>query len=409
MVGKKNFIWNTAGSLIVALSNAIILMFCTRINTTEIAGIFSISYATAYIFNTIGDFGIRIFQVSDTKRKYIFSEYLGARIIAIILMVILGTVFILLDGYRNEKFAVAFILILYRIIENLSESTQAEFQLNDRLDMAGKSMLIRTIPALAVCLCLDIITKNFIISLLGMLIINLTLFMLYDVRNVKKFTNINFKIDKKDVKEILIECLPLAISTLISIYVINSVKYAIDKSGNYTMQTYYNIIYMPTFAINLICIFVSKPFLKPFGEYWNSKEYNKLFATIFKIIGILVIMTILIEVACYLVGIPVLEMLYGVKLKEYKIDLILLVFSGLLYAISTIIFNALGAMRKQKYTIIPYAISAVYALIVPKFLVKQSGMRGAVASSIEVMAILCVTMLITLLVNILKVKKLKNV
>ena len=45
----------------------------------------------------------------------------------------------------------------------------------------------------------------------------------------------------------------------------------------------------------------------------------------------------------------------------------------------------------------------------PKFLVKQSGMRGAVASSIEVMAILCVTMLITLLVNILKVKKLKNV
>lgn len=405
MISKKDFIWNTIGCMIVALFNAIVLMFCTRINTTEIAGIFSISYATAYIFNTIGDFGIRIFQVSDTKRKYDFSEYLAARIISIILMVILATAFIIIDGYRNEKFIIAFILILYRIIENLSESYQAEFQLNNRLDIAGKSMIIRNVLALVICLIVDIITKNFIISILFMLLTNLVVFLLYDVQKLKRFTKIHLKVDFNKTKEILLECLPLAISTLISIYVINSVKYAIDKTGSYSMQTYYNIIYMPTFVINLISIFLAKPFLKPFGEYWNNKQYNKLYRAIGKIILLLFIATILIEVVCYFIGIPILNVLYNVDLSQYKIDLLLLIFSGLLYAISTIIFNALGSMRKQKYTIIPYIISALFALIIPKYLVKNFNMSGAVASSIIIMAILCVIMIITFLINIRKVKK----
>ena len=56
MIKKREFIWNTIGSFISALLNAIILAFCTRINGIEIAGIFAISYASMCILNSIGDF-----------------------------------------------------------------------------------------------------------------------------------------------------------------------------------------------------------------------------------------------------------------------------------------------------------------------------------------------------------------
>lgn len=407
MITKKEFIWNTIGSIIVALFNAIILMFCTRINTIEIAGIFSIAYATAYIFNAIGDFGIRIYQVTDTNKKYNFSEYLAARVISIILMCVSAIIFIVVDGYRNEKIIISIILILYRIIENLSESFQAEFQLNGHLDIAGKSMTYRNIAALLTCYLVDKFTENFILALISMLAINLILFLLYDVKKIKQFTNISFKFNMKKVKEVIIQCLPLAISTLISIYVINSVKYAIDRFGNYTMQTYYNIIYMPTFVINLVSIFISKPFLKPFGEYWNNKEYKKLYCTIGKIIAFLFGTTVAIEIVCYFIGIPVLNILYKVDLSSLKLQLILLILSGFLYAISTILFNALGTMRKQKYTLIPYTLSAIFALIVPKYLVQKYNMQGAVISSILIMLILCITMGILFISN-LKRKKEKN-
>ena len=84
MIKKSEFAWNMLGSFVYAMFSAIILAFCTRINGLEIAGIFSIAYATSCILNSIGDFGIRVFQVTDTNRKYKFSSYLSARIIAIL-------------------------------------------------------------------------------------------------------------------------------------------------------------------------------------------------------------------------------------------------------------------------------------------------------------------------------------
>ena len=76
MIKKREFIWNTIGSLISSILNAIILAFCTRLNGIEIAGMFSISYATACILDSIGNFGLRIYQTTDTKRKNSFLSIL---------------------------------------------------------------------------------------------------------------------------------------------------------------------------------------------------------------------------------------------------------------------------------------------------------------------------------------------
>ena len=148
MIKKREFIWNTLGSLISSLLSAIILAFCTRLNGIEIAGMFAISYATACVLNSIGDFGIRIFQVTDTNRKYTFSEYLVSRIFAVTLMSIIAIIFVAVTGYRKEKLAICLLLIVFRVIENLSESYQAEFQLNGRLDLGGKTMVYRNLAGL---------------------------------------------------------------------------------------------------------------------------------------------------------------------------------------------------------------------------------------------------------------------
>ena len=394
MIKKKEFIWNTIGSLISSLLNAIILAFCTRLNGIEIAGMFSISYATACILNSIGDFGIRIYQVTDTERKNSFSEYLVTRLIAVALMVIIGVAFVLITGYRKEKLWICILLIAFRAIENISESYQAEFQLNGRLELGGKTIVYRNIAGLVAFFILDKITKNIIVSLIGLVMANLIIFMLYDLKLIKKFTKVNLKVNKAEIKKILKECLPLAISTLISMYVINAVKYAIDNSGDYTMQTYFNILYMPTFVINLVSIFIIKPFLKPFGDYWNGREYKKFVKIILGIVGVLAAATICVEIGCYILGIPFLNLLYGVDLSQYKIHLLLLILSGFLYASANVFFNALGTMRKQKLTTVTYILTAIFALTVPAKLVEKYSMTGAVLSCIMVMGMLFVFMAI---------------
>ncbi len=392
MIKKREFIWNTIGSLISSVLNAIILAFCTRLNGIEIAGMFSISYATASILDSVGNFGLRIYQTTDTERKNTFSEYLIARLFAVTIMVMVGIIFVIVTGYTEEKLYICILLILFRAIENISETYQAEFQLNGRLELGGKTIIYRNIIGLIVFFILDYITRNIILSLIGFLITNIIIFAVYDARLIKKFTKISFKVNKENVIKVIKECIPLAVSTLISMYVINAVKYAIDKSGDYTMQTYFNILYMPTFIINMLSIFIIKPFLKPFGEYWNEKKYKKFVKIILAIVGILALATICAEIGAYIVGIPMLNLLYGVDLGDYKIHLMLLIFSGFLYACTNVLFNALGTMRAQKLTTIAYTVVSIFALFVPEKLVELYGMTGASISCIIIMNLLFICM-----------------
>lgn len=402
MVKKSEIIWNTMGSFAESLLNAILLMFCTRLNGTEIAGMFSISFATTTILNAIGDFGIRIYQVTDTNRKYKFGEYLISRIIVVALMLIIGILFIILTGYTAEKLWICIALILFKVIDNLSETYQGEFQLRSRLDLGGKSMVIRVLISLLIFFLVDRISKNVIISSFLMVLTNLILFILWDVRILSKIEIDKIEIDISHIKEILKACFPLAISTMLSLYIINATKYAIDNFGNYTMQTYFNVIYMPTFVINLVSAFVIKPFLKPFGDYWTKKEFSKFIKTILMIILILASSTILIDLTCFILGVPVLSFIYGIDLGPYKLEMILLVISGFFYASSTVIMYALSTMRRQKLTTISYVLTSVLALIVSNLFVNRFGMMGAVGANMITTITLFATLITFLIISLKK-------
>ena len=404
MVKKSEIIWNTLGSFVVSLLSAVLLMVCTRLNGTEIAGMFSISFATATILNAIGDFGIRIYQVTDTNRKYKFGDYLLARVFVVITMVIIGILFVNISGYTAEKLWICIALIMFKVIDNLSETYQGEFQLRNRLDLGGKSMVIRVLSSLIVFFITDVITKNVIFSCITFVLTNLTLFLLWDVRILSKFQKLEIKYDKNNIKEILLDCLPLAISTGLSLYIINATKYAIDNFGDYTMQTYFNVIYMPTFVINLVSAFVIKPFLKPFGDLWNSKEYLKFIKSISLIILILAGATICIDIACALLGVPVLSFIYGIDLSLYKIEMILLVISGFFYASATVMLYALSTIRKQKLTTIAYIITSVIALIASNICVNKWQMKGAIVSNMITTVTLFVLLVIFFLYELKKSK-----
>lgn len=402
---KNEMIWNTLGSFLYSMFNAIILMICTRLNGIEIAGIFSICYATCCILNSIGDWGIRIYQVTDTNRKYKFEDYFYARVLAVFGMIVIGVIFTLISKYSDEKLFICITLILVRAVDNFSETFQSELQLNNRLDLAGKFLLLRNLIEIVTFLIVNILTQNIYLSFGSILCSSVIMLLGLDVHFVKKMITLKMKINKKKIYEILKECFPLAISTLISVYIINSVKYAIDNTGNNIMQTYFNILYMPTFVINLISILIIKPFLKPFGDYWNNREYENFIKIILKMVLILTIITFFIIFVSSLIGIPILNILYNVDLNQYKIHLIILLISGLFYACSTVIFYAIGTIRKQKSTTIVYGITAIVAIAISNILVKKFEILGATVSTLLIMLILLLGMIIAFVYGYRKSKK----
>lgn len=405
MVKKSEFIWNSIASLVASMLNAVLLLFCTRINGTDMAGMFSISFATSVILNAIGDYGIRIYQVTDTKRKYQFGEYIALRIVVVAIMVMVAIAFVLISGYDTTKLVITLLLVLFRVIDNLSETYQGEFQVHGRLDLGGKSVVIRNGLAIFMFLVADAITKNMMISCLVLFLTNLFIFLLFDKRCIKKFNQDKVIFTKDVVFSMLKECFPVFVSTILSLYLTNAVKYAIDSVSTYEMQTYYNIIYLPTFTINLASIFIIKPMLKVLGDIWNEKKYQEMLKVIIKIAGLILVVTLLIEIVCFAIGTQLLSFVYGVELNQYRMDLCLLVLSGTLYALTVLFLYILTTMREQKKATIGYLITSIFALIIPKILVQKYGMTGASLSNLLITFLLLVFLVIPFVIKYRKAVK----
>lgn len=408
MVRKSEFIWNSISSMVASMLNAILLLFCTRINGTIAAGIFSIAFATSVILNAIGDYGIRVYQVTDTKRNYKFGEYRALRVVTVLLMVFIGIVFVFMSGYELEKLIICLLLILFRVIDNLSETYQGEFQIQGRLDIGSKSVIIRNVLAMIAFLITDCITKNIIISTAVLFITNLILFFMYDIKKMKLFSKDKIDFNTSSLKILLKECFPICISTLLSLYITNAVKYAIDNFGDYDMQTYYNIIYLPTFTINLASLFIIKPMFKAFGEYWNENKIEKFTKMILILIVLIMVVTMIIEFICMFIGIPILNFIYGLDLQNYKTDLLILVLSGGFYSITILMLSVSTTIRKQKSTTIVYIIVSLISLLLSNIMVSKLGMRGASIANVIITAILA-TMLIGIYLKEIIVKKKKMV
>lgn len=405
MVKKTEFMWNILASTVSSIINAVLLMFCTRINGIEIAGMFSIAFATSSILNAVGDYGIRPYQVTDTNRKYKFGEYLSLRIIIVSVMFIIGTAFVIISRYEFTKAMICLFLVLYRVIDNLSESYQSEFQIQGRLDIGCKSVVIRNIAAIIIFLVINYLTRNIIFATIAMVLINLLIFIIYDLNKIKSYTTETPNFNKVTLKKLLMECFPVCISTLLSLFLANVVKYSIDMYGNYDMQTYYNIVFLPTFTINLASTFIVKPMFKSFGELWNSGNTKKLNKLIIIIAGITALATGFIELVCYFIGPQILQLIYGVELSQYRNELLTLLIAGFFFAIANLMIYITTTIRKQGYATIIYLIVSVFAIFISNYMVRSMQIMGASIANLMIAALLAIMLIQLYVLEIYKMKK----
>src|SRR5574344_719486 len=117
MIRKSDFIWNMIGSVIQALFITIVSMVMIRVNGVDDVGVFQIAYATATILYAIGDYGMRVYHVTDTNRENSFATYLYARVFVNVMMILSGVVFVFAARYNTKKAVICLLIVLFRFVD----------------------------------------------------------------------------------------------------------------------------------------------------------------------------------------------------------------------------------------------------------------------------------------------------
>ena len=107
------------------------------------------------------------------------------------------------------------------------------------------------------------------------------------------------------------------IGTFLSLLLYNIPKYAMAGVMTDEYQTYYSILFMPSFVISLMCEFVFKPTITTIAELWWENNVKKFTLYILRIIGIILVCCVAVVAGGHLIGRTLLEIIYGVDPVSY--------------------------------------------------------------------------------------------
>ena len=393
---KKDFILNTLVSLIHAFYSLFFLIIVTRINGLNNSGIFSYGFAISNIFLTVAMFGGRNFQITDEKNEFRNNLYKNFRYLTTIISVILFSLIILFFNYSTYKYLIIVLLIIVRSFESISDVYFGILQKNNKLYLVGISLFFKNLISLIVFLVTDYIFKNLYISIISWGIVNLLFLTLFDILKSKKVYNEKFEIETK-YKEIFTKTLYFFLFTFIATFIINIPRYFIDFYLSDEIQGIYGIIVMPATMTALLSQFILQPYIVRLSEY-NNKDINKFKESVKKLFTYTIIISIICIVLAYFVGIPVLNLIYGLNLNDYRYYLLIIMVGSSFYALNNILNVLYTIKRKTKLQFIIYLISIILSLVITFLLVKNYGLLGGVISYL-------VTMLIVFIFYIIKINK----
>ena len=168
-ISKNSYIWNMAGSMLLAFQSVIMLMILTRVLGLIEAGILTIAYANANLFQNIGKYGMRNFQVSDVKAQFSFAEYKASRIVTAIAMVAVSFIYVIYTAINNdytvEKTQIILWMCLFRVVDVIEDVYCALYQSKNRLDIGAKIMTLRQVITLIVFGVGVVILKDLLLAL----------------------------------------------------------------------------------------------------------------------------------------------------------------------------------------------------------------------------------------------------
>lgn len=294
-------------------------------------------------------------------------------------------IFVLFKHYDNYKSIIFIFLAFSKCLEAFSDVLYGILQKNNQLNIVGKSYFYKAILSVVLFVVVDIYTQNVIISISMIILVWILMIIFYDFRHIKNLLDKKENISIKKSFLIFKNGFFIFIISFLGLYLINAPKYAIDNYLANDLQTIFGIIVMPATIMGLVGQFLLHPYLTTIVELYKENKINQLNKLIFKIVKYIVYFGIVASILAYLIGIPVLNLIYGIDISAYRIHLVFIIISSTLYNIGIIYSTLLTTIRKTFIQFVIYGLISIIALIISDILTKMLKIDGSVIAYFIIM------------------------
>ncbi|QQO78413.1 lipopolysaccharide biosynthesis protein [Actinomyces sp. HMT897] len=384
----RDYLWNTAASLMTSLATVVMLLVVTRTAGIRAAGVYSLAIAVGQQFQTLGMYEVRTYHVTDLRHRFTFGTYLATRIVTVALMLVGIVGYAMVSGDGGSDLLLIVLVASLRVFDAFEDVYVCELQRVGRLDLGGRACFWRALSTTASFSGMLVATGNLLVSTVVSLVVSLVVMVGVYLPPSRGLFPLRPTWDPRRVGQVLLACLPLFLASFISMYLSNAPRFAIDRYLDPTQQGYFAILFMPAVTINLMSLVIFRPLLTRMAGLWVQGDRPGFRAVVNRGLLATAGAFVVVGLVTYVAGVPILGLVFGKDVSAFSVELMVLVAGGAMNAASVVLYYALTTVRLQNLVFAGYVLAAGAITLLCVVLVPQGSLLGASVAYTAAMSVL---------------------
>lgn len=377
---RANFLWTFIGNLIYGACQWGMIIVIAKLTSTEKLGHFALALAVTAPIIMFFNMQLRAVQATDVKEIFSFKEYLGHRLIALILALL--TIFTVSLFYGRNAMLIILAIALAKAIESIGDIIYGLFQHRERMDRIARSMMIKGVSSLIVLGVVIWISRSIFLGAISLIASWLIVLVSYDLRNVRKFIFNNSFLFKPSfelgrIRKISIKALPLGIASILMSVNSNVPRYLIDSYMGPSQLGIFAALAYPVVAGSVVIMALGQAVTPRLAAFYFDQDINAFKSIILKMVLIAFIMALGGVAIVAWVGKPFLKIVYTTEYSKYVYEFIIIMVAGGISYFAFILGYALTAAQRFSIQAVSFAVNLIVTLIAGFMLIPIHGLQGA--------------------------------
>lgn len=375
----KNMIWNAVGTVFYSGCLWLLTVAVVRFEGgyTD-AGILSLAMSASGPLILIATLSLRNFQVSELDGRFSDGDFLVNRFFSTAASLLLCFAFLAVSGYSKYICKCIIIYYIFRTSEAFADVLHGIDQRAWRLDVVGKSYLLRGVGILLSIFCSLLSGKGLLLSALLMAVFSYLIILFFDYRMCKSLAHPYFSWNKSNVILLGKIGIPLVcysmFLTLLTVYP----RFVIERLYGEELLGYFSSVSTPTVLVSQMASFIFSPLMGVFAEHRKQRNRKKLFGLVGLSLGGTVAIGAVAVVAGKLLGEWALVLLFGESIRPYIYLLIPIIFTAVITAMIWLLCGLLTVFKDFFMLALLNFISLIVCVISSHVLINDSQLTGAV-------------------------------
>jgi O-antigen/teichoic acid export membrane protein len=383
---RSNFVWILAGNIVYAACQWGAIVALAKLGSSYVVGQFSLGLAIATPVLMLTNLHLRAVQATDARRLSSFGEYLRLRAFMTFCgLTVIGGI-ACFGNYASQTAMVILAVAFAKAIETLSDIHYGLFQLNDRLDQIGRSMMARgalSVFALSTGLYL---THNIVWACWGLALVWLAVLIFFDWRRGRRFWSVEPAVGSAPVRlmerqwRLMRTALPLGISTTMAALNLNMPRYFIHTRMGENQLGIYSAMAYATVAMILVSDSLGHCAIPRLSRLYSAGQLPEFRRLLLKLVAAGAILGLSGLAASQIMGVRLLTLVYGREYAAHYRVFVLLILATAIHCVACMFTSAITSARCFRIQVPLYVLVAGSNALACAFWIPAAGLAGGAAA-----------------------------